>query len=169
MNKEYTKKILELAVDLLNDYNEMLSYKGCNDWEYPSNWTKEDIKLFGHDAWVANGSPTNEDDAERTVTMDFESVSTVAMLIKKLSHDMCADAYTRTDTAVDYTHTLKYPVKWLSEDFLDEKIVACDHKGTGLPGCNLCEGSDYRRGYVDGRSETDDEFRARIKLDLSSK
>ena len=89
MNKEYTKKILELAVTLLDEYNDTLGNKGCNDWNHPDNWTEEDIKLFGHDAWVANGSPTNEDDAERPVTMDFQAVSTVSMLIKKLSDDMC--------------------------------------------------------------------------------
>lgn len=36
----------KLLIDFLEEYSERLGNDGCNDWNFPDDWTEEDIKEF---------------------------------------------------------------------------------------------------------------------------
>lgn len=38
---ELNKKLMLLTASLLEEYEERLGNDGCNDWEFPEDWTKE--------------------------------------------------------------------------------------------------------------------------------
>ena len=63
-------KELKLILGFLNQLSDKLSNAGCNDWEFPSDWTDieklEFVKGF-HD-W--NGDP-EEFDSDNLVVSDF--------------------------------------------------------------------------------------------------
>lgn len=46
-----------LAANMLSDYSASLGNNGCNDWEFPEDWTTEEIQEFckRYHAW--NGDP----------------------------------------------------------------------------------------------------------------
>lgn len=55
--KELNEKEIFLASDFLELLSEMMGDCACNDWEFPSNWSKDEKKEFvkGYHKW--NGDP----------------------------------------------------------------------------------------------------------------
>lgn len=51
---------LKLAVQFLRDYASELSNHGCNDWEWPADWTPEHRAQFWVDYHAFNGSPPED-------------------------------------------------------------------------------------------------------------
>lgn len=41
-----TTKERLLVINLLRGYSEMLSNTGCNDWDFPDDWTEEEKRTF---------------------------------------------------------------------------------------------------------------------------
>lgn len=52
-----TPKERKLAGQLLNAYSEDLSNRGCNDWEYPPDWTEGERQRFAEFYWAWTGDP----------------------------------------------------------------------------------------------------------------
>ena len=50
-------KALTLAGELLRDYAERLSCDGCNDWDFPKDWTTQDKEAFVKAFHDWNGDP----------------------------------------------------------------------------------------------------------------
>lgn len=51
-----TKEML-LAASLLNDYSDALGNRGCNDWEFPADWTQQERIAFVREYHEWNGDP----------------------------------------------------------------------------------------------------------------
>ena len=52
-----TPKEKKLIIDFLEEYYEELSGHGCNDWEFPSDWTKKEKRQFVKEFHEWNGDP----------------------------------------------------------------------------------------------------------------
>ena len=56
------KKELELAAKMLEQLSEILSNRGCNDWEFPEDWSDEEKTALIKDYHDYNGDPEEFDD-----------------------------------------------------------------------------------------------------------
>jgi hypothetical protein len=79
-----TPKEKKLIIDFLEEYYEELSGHGCNDWEFPSDWTKKEKRQFVKEFHEFNRSP-DEFDEENLILGDFCALS---LLISKLSKEI---------------------------------------------------------------------------------
>lgn len=73
------KKEIELLIMFLKDYVQELSCNGCNDFEFPEDWTEQDIKTFNEQ----NSVHSYEDD-DGTIVYAQEDFCVVGGLINKL-------------------------------------------------------------------------------------
>jgi hypothetical protein len=44
--KTLNDKDYELLKDFLDDYSQVLSNNSCNDWNFPEDWTQEEVDEF---------------------------------------------------------------------------------------------------------------------------
>lgn len=54
----YTKE-LELAASLLREASEEFEHHGCNDWEFPADWSLAERQKFVLEYYTWNGDPEN--------------------------------------------------------------------------------------------------------------
>lgn len=52
----YTKE-LDLAIGFMDTLSERLGTDGCNDWNFPPDWTREEIIKFVKEYHEYNGDP----------------------------------------------------------------------------------------------------------------
>ena len=57
MAEPLTPKQLRVAADLLKRASDVFSNHGCNDWNYPEDWTLEDKRKLVQAMHEDNGSP----------------------------------------------------------------------------------------------------------------
>lgn len=56
-----TNKELKLAGELLDKASDVYANYGCNDWEFPPDWTLEERRTFVKEYHDYNGSPDDYD------------------------------------------------------------------------------------------------------------
>ena len=54
---ELTDKEKQIAATMLENYSEYLANRICNDFDWPGNWTNEEITKFTKDFHDWNGDP----------------------------------------------------------------------------------------------------------------
>ena len=74
-------KLSMLAAKFLDDHSRKLGNEGCNDWEFPDDWTIQERRDFVSGSCAANGTP-EEYDPENLVIPDFSAVDYLAHLLK---------------------------------------------------------------------------------------
>jgi hypothetical protein len=79
-------KWIKLAADLLEEASDEFSNHGCNDWDFPSDWTKEEQQEFVKAMNEDNGTP-EEYDPEHLHVPDWWVMSFLARQIKKLKEE----------------------------------------------------------------------------------
>ena len=84
MNKKYK----QLVIDFLKEAEDQLGNNGCNDWEFPKDWTQDEIKEFYATFSKANCPPDGDgedysQDIENRYMADFCVVSTLIHLLEK--------------------------------------------------------------------------------------
>jgi len=84
------KKHLKLIIDFLEEHSEALGNNGCNDWNFPKDWTQKDIagflKVFSHANCPSNPKGDGEDYSDNLngrYLVDFCAVATLVYLLKK--------------------------------------------------------------------------------------
>ena len=57
-----TPKELKLASEFLKQFSERLGSDGCNDWEFPDDWTNAEITQFKRDIceWNRGGETVSD-------------------------------------------------------------------------------------------------------------
>jgi hypothetical protein len=51
------KHLMKLAASFLDDYSDRLGNDGCNDWDWPTDWTREQCDEFLRNYHAFNGDP----------------------------------------------------------------------------------------------------------------
>lgn len=74
-----------LAAVMLDMASDKFSSHGCNDWEFPNSWTKEEKIAFlrGYHAW--NGDPEEEFSERYLHISDFAVMSFLAHKIRQMA------------------------------------------------------------------------------------
>ena len=72
-----------LLGQMLDEYSERLSNDGCNDWEWPEDWTPEERAAFCRESYLDD--EWDESDIPNPPVLDNTSV--VELLRKKLLED----------------------------------------------------------------------------------
>lgn len=84
-------KELILAAEFLEQYSDDLSDNGCNDWEYPDDWTEQEKIDFCREYHDFNKSPEDFDPDDLTLP-DFAVASFLAhKLILQAKHEKKMD------------------------------------------------------------------------------
>ena len=83
---QLTDKELLLVADLLNDASETYSNHGCNDFDFPSDWTDIEKQAFVVDFQIWNGGIDDDDDAD-----NMADWCVMATLANKIRRSMKAD------------------------------------------------------------------------------
>ena len=82
MESDFNKKELELLMKFLDELDDVFSCAGCNDWDFPADWTNEEKIKFVKEFHNYNGDP-EEFDEEFLHMADF---SVLGLLKKKLEN-----------------------------------------------------------------------------------
>lgn len=78
-----TRNELLRVADFLEEYRDRLGNDGCNDWDYPSDWTEEDRETFCREYSEWNG----EEETDCTFIPNFCAVGLLASKIKRLAEE----------------------------------------------------------------------------------
>lgn len=89
---EVNKKELELAARFLKYYAEELGSNGCNDWNFPKDWTEEEKTKFVKDFHDFNGDP-EEFDPDHIFLQDYCVASFLSNKLKKLAQSISQEAH----------------------------------------------------------------------------
>lgn len=55
-------KEIKILLMFLDELGDRFGNDGCNDWNFPSDWTKEEKIKFNKEFWTLNGSPEEFDE-----------------------------------------------------------------------------------------------------------
>lgn len=77
-----SKKELALIVQFLDQFADELGNNGCNDWDFPEDWTEKEQKTFVKQYHAWNGDP-EEFDEEHLNLPDFAVVGFLKHKIEK--------------------------------------------------------------------------------------
>ena len=77
-------KWLKLAADMMRAYSDALGSNGCNDWDFPADWTEAEKAEFCLAEEVWNGSP-QDFDPDNLVLPDFAVAGFLAAQLKTLA------------------------------------------------------------------------------------
>lgn len=79
------KKELKLAVSFLQEASHEYNSHCCNDWEFPSNWSKKEKIQFVKEYHQYNGDP-EEFNLKHLYLPDFAAMSFLAHKLEKLAN-----------------------------------------------------------------------------------
>ncbi len=77
-----TPKQRALAAALLDQYSDDLGNRSCNDWDFPENWTPEEVADFCKGAEEQNGTPEEFDPHDPSLP-DFAVATYLAHLLRQ--------------------------------------------------------------------------------------
>lgn len=82
-------KWLKLAAKLLELAGDEFSNHGCNDWYFPSDWTKNERREFAERIREEIGEPDELEDLDDTLDpVDWEVMYFLAKVLKKAAKEM---------------------------------------------------------------------------------
>jgi hypothetical protein len=81
-DKVLARKMMLIASDFLELASDEFSKHGCNDWEFPANWTKKEKQKFVKMMHKRNNS-LDEYDPEELDVPDWWVMSFLASLLKE--------------------------------------------------------------------------------------
>lgn len=74
-------KLLNLAADMLELASDQFANHGCNDWSFPSNWTKKEMEEFCEVYHLFNGDPEEHSD-DNLYLPDYAVMSFLAFILR---------------------------------------------------------------------------------------
>jgi hypothetical protein len=77
-----THKTLALAAQFLTDHADRLGNDGCNDWEFPADWTEQERIDFVKGFHQHNGDPENFN-PDRLVLPNFAVAGFLGAILKR--------------------------------------------------------------------------------------
>ena len=75
-----------LAAKFLDSASDSLSNNGCNDWDFPDDWTQEERSKFVEEYYVFNQTP--EDFDMDPLNLNLPDFDVIAFLAHKLREDV---------------------------------------------------------------------------------
>lgn len=90
---------LEILDQFLDELSDRFRNDGCNDWDFPKNWTEEEKRKFVKEFHAWNGDP-EEYNPNFLVLMNFSALSMIRRRLKQKSHDYSIKVKNATDSWV---------------------------------------------------------------------
>jgi len=88
------KKEKQLIINFLGELSESQSNAGCNDWNFPEDWTEEEKQSFAKEFYEFNGTPE-----EYEGDYDLADFCVVDVLAEKLKKEL--DSEVKIESAID--------------------------------------------------------------------
>lgn len=79
---ELTVKEMEIVVNMLENYSDYLGSRGCNDFEWPCNWSDEEKTKFTKEFHDFNGDPEEYEEGD-ILNADFCVVGFLAFKLEQ--------------------------------------------------------------------------------------
>lgn len=114
-------KEIELISEMLADYSRRLSRDGCNDWDFPKDWTIKEKQLFLKQYHAWNGDP-EEYDPKRLHIRNSSVAAFLSYRVRQKNHDYAIKISSVKEIKKDWV------LGYLSEKQRDELLTITGHQ-----------------------------------------